>query len=123
MLLNHLFFSLKSIIMKIIKFIFLFVAISATAMAFTSCGNSSNKTEKQSKEYSSAFICPMHCDGSGSSEAGKCPVCGMDYVKNENHKTETKNKESQEEHDHNGHDHEGHDHEGHDHDDHSGHNH
>lgn len=33
-------------------------------------------------EYTSAFICPMHCAGSGSDVAGKCPACGMDYVAN-----------------------------------------
>ena len=27
----------------------------------------------------------MHCEGSGSDEEGKCPVCKMDYVANENH--------------------------------------
>lgn len=34
-------------------------------------------------EYTSAYVCPMHCKGSGSAEAGKCPVCGMDYVAND----------------------------------------
>jgi hypothetical protein len=52
-------------------------------------GNSGAKTEKtdnakKGKEYTSAYICPMYCEGSGSSEMGQCPVCGMDYVKNEN---------------------------------------
>ena len=37
------------------------------------------KVDKTSKEYTSAYICPMHCEGSGSEEPGKCPVCGMDY--------------------------------------------
>ena len=41
--------------------------------------------DKTSKEYASAYICPMHCEGSGSDAEGKCPVCGMDYVKNEDH--------------------------------------
>ncbi|MDX1665645.1 MAG: heavy metal-binding domain-containing protein [Saprospiraceae bacterium] len=31
-------------------------------------------------EYTSTYVCPMHCEGSGSEEPGKCPVCGMDYV-------------------------------------------
>ncbi len=95
--------------MKFFKIIFLFIAITTTGIAISSCGNnSSSKTEKQSKEYSSAYICPMHCEGSGSDKEGKCPVCGMDYVKNENHKAEGKNEES---------------HDGHDHDDQEGHNH
>jgi len=30
--------------------------------------------------YESAYVCPMHCKGSGSDKAGTCPVCKMDYV-------------------------------------------
>lgn len=52
---------------------------------------------QQGKEYTSKYICPMHCEGSGSETEGTCPVCGMDYVLNENHKQD-------------GHNHEGHDH-------------
>ena len=86
--------------MKNFKIIFLFVALSATGIALSSCGNNSNNTEKQGKEYTSAYVCEMHCEGSGSDQAGKCPVCGMDYVANENHKSD-----------------------GHQHDDHEGHSH
>ena len=39
--------------------------------------------DKQGKEYTSKYVCPMHCEGSGSDEEGKCPVCGMTYVLNE----------------------------------------
>lgn len=35
--------------------------------------------------YTSAYVCPMHCENSGSDEAGKCPVCGMDYVAQAEH--------------------------------------
>lgn len=84
--------------MKYIKIIFLFVAFTATSLTLSSCGESN--TEKRGKEYTSAYICPMHCDGSGSDTAGKCPVCGMDYVANADHKSD-----------------------GHDHDSHEGHNH
>ena len=34
-------------------------------------------------EYTSAYVCPMHCKGSGSDTTGTCPVCGMDYVPSE----------------------------------------
>jgi len=37
----------------------------------------------EGKEYTSKYVCPMHCEGSGSDEEGKCPVCGMTYVLNE----------------------------------------
>jgi len=37
----------------------------------------------EGKEYTSTYVCPMHCEGSGSDEEGKCPVCGMTYVLNE----------------------------------------
>ncbi len=36
-------------------------------------------------EYTSAYVCPMHCKDSGSDKEGTCPVCGMDYVKSEEH--------------------------------------
>ncbi|MEE9437747.1 MAG: heavy metal-binding domain-containing protein [Saprospiraceae bacterium] len=85
---------------------FLLIAIFFTAtVAITSCGNKGKaKTEqaKQGKEYTSAYICPMHCEGSGSDKMGNCPVCGMDYKKNDDHKSDN--------HDHDGHNHEGHNH-------------
>lgn len=36
-------------------------------------------------EHTSAYVCPMHCKSSGSEQPGKCPVCGMDYVKHTDH--------------------------------------
>ena len=36
--------------------------------------------EGQGPEYTSAYVCPMHCAGSGSDQPGKCPSCGMDYI-------------------------------------------
>ncbi len=41
--------------------------------------------EKLGKEYTSAYVCPMHCEGSGSDTEGTCPKCGMDYVANVEH--------------------------------------
>ena len=43
------------------------------------------QTVTEKDEFTSAYVCPMHCDGSGSDKVGDCPTCGMDYVKNENH--------------------------------------
>ncbi|WP_299335223.1 heavy metal-binding domain-containing protein [uncultured Psychroserpens sp.] len=49
-------------------------------------GDTTTKTDQaEKKEYASAYVCPMHCEGSGSDEEGECPKCGMDYVKNEDH--------------------------------------
>lgn len=58
-------------------------------MLFSCNISTSNKdTDNQTgKEYTSDYICPMHCEGSGSNEPGTCPVCKMDYVKNETNKT------------------------------------
>ena len=72
--------------MKYLKIILLVLAFSATSIAISSCGGNSKNTDntkQQGKEYTSAYVCPMHCEGSGSEEAGICPVCGMDYVLNE----------------------------------------
>ena len=40
------------------------------------------ETTELSKEYTSKYICPMHCKGSGSDKPGTCPVCGMEYIEN-----------------------------------------
>ncbi|MCB0586041.1 MAG: hypothetical protein KDD06_12035 [Phaeodactylibacter sp.] len=45
----------------------------------------SGETHTEGKEYTSAYVCPMHCEGSGSEEPGTCPVCGMDYVARAEH--------------------------------------
>ena len=42
-------------------------------------------TENKGKEYTSAYVCPMHCEDSGSDTEGKCGSCGMTLVKNEDH--------------------------------------
>ena len=74
--------------MKYFKIIFLFVALSATSIVLSSCGGNSNNTEQQGNEYTSEYVCPMHCEGSGSDKEGECPICGMDYIKNEKHKAD-----------------------------------
>lgn len=43
------------------------------------------KAHGEGKEYTSAYVCPMHCEGSGSDQAGQCPACGMDYVAQSEH--------------------------------------
>ena len=70
---------MKSILLKTT----LILAIVGSMSACSS--NTNTETEQHTgKEYTSAYICPMHCEGSGSDTAGLCPTCGMDYVKNEN---------------------------------------
>ena len=56
-------------------------------------------------EYTSAYVCPMHCEGSGSAEPGTCPACGMEYVASADLQGSDGDM-----HDH-GHDHDDHDHE------------
>lgn len=76
--------------MKNIRILLFMAVISCMSIAVSSCGSNAAKTESatKGKEYTSAYICPMHCDGSGSDKMGTCPVCGMDYVKNEDHKAD-----------------------------------
>ena len=47
--------------------------------------NDMETKDMQGKEYASAYVCPMHCEGSGSDTKGKCPTCGMTYVLNTEH--------------------------------------
>ena len=35
--------------------------------------------------FTSAYVCPMHCEDSGSEEEGKCPACGMAYIAQADH--------------------------------------
>jgi hypothetical protein len=80
--------------LKIMKNILgLLFAVLFMFLLTTSCGSSVSKMKdsakstiatgiKKGKEYTSKYVCPDHCEGSGSDKAGKCPVCGMDYVEN-----------------------------------------
>ncbi len=47
-------------------------------------GSKIQKEDQSGPEYTSTYICPMHCKGSGSDNPGVCPVCGMEYEKREN---------------------------------------
>jgi hypothetical protein len=67
---------MKSILLKTTLMLALIGSMSACS------SDTKSETDKTGKEYTSAYICPMHCDGSGSDTAGTCPTCGMDYVKN-----------------------------------------
>jgi len=69
--------------MKKIKIILFSTTLLFVGLA--ACNGGASDGAKQGKEYTSAYICPMHCEGSGSDKEGKCPVCKMDYVKNEEH--------------------------------------
>lgn len=101
--------------MKNLKLI-LPIIFLALASLMISCGGGNTEKAQETKEvskdgpeYTSAFICPMNCPGSGSDKMGVCPDCGMDYIANKNVKQDADN--------HDGHDHSGHDHshEGHSH--------
>jgi len=52
-------------------------------VVFASCtANMEEKKNQTGPEFTSAYVCPMHCDKSGSDTIGICPTCGMDYVQN-----------------------------------------
>ena len=87
-------------IMKTLLILFVFAGTFFLSSCGSKGGHSHESVELQGQEYTSDYVCPMHCEGSGSEEAGTCPVCGMDYVTLEDHQAD-----------------------GHKHEDHSGHNH
>ena len=105
--------------MKNLSNILILCATIGFGATITSCGSNEKSHEKieiidkSGPEYTSTYVCPMHCDGSGSNTSGKCPVCTMAYVENKDR--------GHEGHNHDGHDHGNHD--GHDHSNHDGHNH
>jgi hypothetical protein len=61
----------------------LFITSLSSCAFDVSSDKEETPTEQQGKEYTSAYICPMHCEDSGSETEGSCPTCGMDYVKND----------------------------------------
>ncbi len=65
----------------------LFVGVSLFSCGSGDTTNKSTTTEPHGTNaaYTSAYVCPMHCEDSGSDKEGTCPVCGMDYVKLEEH--------------------------------------
>jgi predicted nucleic acid binding AN1-type Zn finger protein len=109
---------MRKIILSIMT---IFACTSMLMLSSCKSGSSEKKAEskemsaEKGKEYTSKYICPMHCEGSGSETEGQCPVCGMDYVLND----EYKNTGHDHDHDNHQHDHEGHDHSNEDHSDHS----
>jgi uncharacterized lipoprotein len=67
---------MKSLLLKTTLMLSLIGSMSACS------SNNTSETDKSGKEYTSAYICPMHCETSGSDTTGTCPTCGMDYVQN-----------------------------------------
>jgi len=72
---------------KKLKIILFSLALAATSTSFIACGSNAAE-DTQGKEYTSAYVCPMHCTGSGATEMGTCPVCKMDYVKLDKHESD-----------------------------------
>ena len=70
--------------MKIFKSLIISCLLITTALTISSCGGN-KASDTAGKEYTSAYLCPMHCTGSGSEAEGTCPVCGMDYVAKTEH--------------------------------------
>lgn len=70
--------------MNLFKSLVISCLVIIAAISITACKNN-QATDTQGKAYTSAYVCPMHCEGSGSTKAGTCPVCKMDYVTKEEH--------------------------------------
>lgn len=95
--------------MRLSKSLATLLLVFSLSLAFTACGDSASAATEsavetatetvaepvmesatqtphgEGKEYTSAYVCPMHCKDSGSDAAGDCPTCGMAYVTNEGH--------------------------------------
>lgn len=70
----------------------------------TASSSTAVKIDESGPEYTSKYVCPMHCKGSGSEEPGECPVCRMDYVKKKKKKHKCNHPGHNHDHDHD-HDH------------------
>ncbi|MFT5863881.1 MAG: putative paraquat-inducible protein A [Flavobacteriales bacterium] len=75
--------------MKKLKTILVAMVVMGT-LTMVSCKDSKSETKaataQEGTEYTSAYVCPMHCTDSGSDTEGTCGTCGMTLVKNEDHK-------------------------------------
>ncbi len=85
--------------MKLLTSIKVLTVLISLSILTLSCGGNADQNQDdhkhdatqteahhgEGKEYTSAYVCPMHCKDSGAEEAGKCPVCGMDYVAQAEH--------------------------------------
>ena len=86
--------------MNFFKSFSLLVVALCFALFMTSCGEGhdhhnheghdhdathTHAAHGEGANFTSAYVCPMHCEGSGSDQEGKCPVCGMEYVLLEDH--------------------------------------
>lgn len=94
--------------MRFFKSMTALMLVLSISFAFTACGDTATETETavetavettveaaveaaveaphgEGKEFTSAYVCPMHCTDSGSDAEGKCPTCGMAYVAQTEH--------------------------------------
>lgn len=76
--------------MKNLRSFILIICLLGAGSFMVGCANSGGEqatevAHGEGKEYNSDYVCPMHCEGSGSDEMGTCPVCGMDYVAQADH--------------------------------------
>ena len=74
---------------KSIKNFSIFFLLLFGLMTYACSGGSNNASSSgahgANADYTSAYVCPMHCKDSGSDKKGTCGVCGMDLVTLESH--------------------------------------
>jgi hypothetical protein len=66
--------------MYIMNFISLMLVLTTLSLPGLTACRKPPPIDKSGKEYTSAYVCPMHCKGSGSDTTGTCPICGMEYI-------------------------------------------
>ncbi len=78
--------------MLVLSFTFAFTACGDAASASETTTEAATTTEAvtetphgEGKEFTSAYVCPMHCADSGSDQEGECPTCGMAYIAQADH--------------------------------------
>lgn len=78
--------------MKQIRIFMMAIILCIGGLSISACGGGKKEaSDKMGKEYTSEYVCPMHCEGSGSASPGICPVCGMDYVLRSEHEKDGHN--------------------------------
>lgn len=80
-------------------------ATDQTTQTGTAAQDATVAPHGEGPEYTSAYVCPMHCPGSGSDKPGTCPACEMDYVAMTDHVKDGHHHDGTGEHSHEGHSH------------------
>lgn len=55
---------------------------TASVSTIVSGAKVQSTTLEEDKDFIAKYVCPNHCNGSGSEKQGTCSICGMELIEN-----------------------------------------